>query len=79
MNISPRLITDAGYVDYNGTRCIYVEYTDELLGYSHRVYVAVSTGLVMGDETYDGEVLIYNQSSSEPEIITPEDEVFEKP
>lgn len=79
LDISPSLITGAGYVDYNGTRCIYAEYTGELLGYRHRVYVSVSTGLVMGDETYDGEILIFNQSSSEPEIITPEDEVFAKP
>jgi len=79
LDIPDRLISEAGYVDYNGSRCIYAVYTDELLGYKHRVYVSVSTGLVMGDETFDGEILIFNQTSSEPEIITPEDEVFEKP
>lgn len=79
LDIPDRLISEAGYVDYNGSRCIYAVYTDELFGYKHRVYISVSTGLVMGDETFDGDTLIFNQISSDPEIITPEDEVFAKP
>jgi len=79
LEIPDRLISEAGYIDFNGSRCIYAVYTDELLGYKHRVYISVSTGLVMGDETFDGDTLIFNQTSSDPEIITPEDEVFAKP
>lgn len=79
LEIPDKQISEAGYVDYNGTYCIYAVYTDKLLGYTHRVYVCVSNGLVMGDETFDGETLIFNQVSSEPEIVTPEDEVFAKP
>lgn len=79
IDVPDRAISEAGYIDYNGERCIYAQYTDELLGYIHRVYVSVATGLVMGDETFDGEILVFNQTSSEPEIITPEDEIFAKP
>ena len=79
LGIPDKQISEAGYVDYNGTYCIYAVYTDELLGYTHRVYVSVVDGLVMGDETFDGETLIFNQVSSALEIITPEDEIFSKP
>lgn len=79
LEVPDKQISEAGYVDYNGTYCIYAVYTDELFGYTHRVYISVSNGLVMGDETFDGETLIFNQLSSEPEIITPEDEIFAKP
>lgn len=72
-------ITDAGYTDYDGTDCIFVRYTEGPFSYDHRCYIAVDTGLLMGQETYDGEALIYAMHSTVPEISTPDEALFLPP
>ena len=72
-------ITDAGYVDYAGEQCIFVRYTDGPLNYEHHCYISVKTGLLMGQETYDGETLIYRMQSGAPDISTPNESMFEIP
>lgn len=79
LRLDPASITDAGYMDYNGDNCIYAEYADGELGYVSRFWVSVNTGLLMGSETLDGEVLVYRMSSSVPDISTPDEKVFEPP
>lgn len=72
-------ITDAGYTDYGGSMCIYVRYTSGELGYDSICYISVESGLMMGEESYDGDTLIYRMSSTLPDLSTPEDSVFEHP
>ncbi|MCL1827898.1 MAG: hypothetical protein FWG32_00220 [Oscillospiraceae bacterium] len=72
-------VTDAGYVDYNGETCIFAEYISGNFGYRNLVYISVDTGLIMGNEMYDGGELIYRMSSDIPDISTPGDDVFIPP
>lgn len=73
------LITDAGYADYNGENCVYVRYGGGALGYENLCYISDSTGLLMGVETYDGDVLVYAMRSGTPDISTPDESVFAEP
>lgn len=79
LELDSECITDAGYIEYGGTMCVYVRYTSGELGYDHICYISVESGLVMGEESYDGETLIYRMSSTVADLSTPEDEVFEHP
>lgn len=72
-------LRDAGYTEYDGETCIYVRYADGELGYESLCYISVGTGLLMGTETYDGDVLIYSMTSSHPDISTPDEEIFAEP
>ena len=72
-------ILDAGYYEFAGESCIYADYTVGELGYRNIVYISVSTGLLMGCETYDGNTLVYRMISAPPDISTPSDEVFAPP
>jgi hypothetical protein len=72
-------ILDAGYQEFSGESCIFADYTAGELGYRNIVYISVSSGLLMGCETYDGNTLIYRMVSDPPNITTPSDEVFAPP
>lgn len=79
MAIDPRDISNAGYISYNGVSCVFAEYRTANFGYTTRVYVSVSDGLLMGTEIYDGDELIYSMVSSQPDISTPSDNYFTVP
>lgn len=72
-------IVSAGYVQYMNESCILVEYTKGELGYRSSVFISVSTGLLMGAETYDGDTLIYRMSSTAPKLSAQDESVFELP
>lgn len=72
-------ITGAGYADYNGENCIYVRYGGGPLGYENLCYISDRTGLLMGVETYDGDVLVYAMRSGTPDISTPDESIFAEP
>ena len=70
-------ITDAGYTQYSGVECIFAEYED---GESvNRVYVSVSTGLLMGAESRVDGRLIYKMQFSLTDLSAPDDELFTPP
>ena len=77
--LDPAGIIDAGYTDHNGDNCIFAEYISGHLGYRNIVYISVDTGLIMGNEMYDGDYLIYKMTSGIPDISTPGDEFFIPP
>jgi outer membrane lipoprotein-sorting protein len=79
ISLEPEDIHEAGYTEYNGEACIYTKYTSGELGYEKAIYVSVSSGLLMGTETYDGNTLIYRMVSDAPDISTPSDDVFLSP
>ena len=72
-------ILSTNYELFGGESCICVEYSSGELGYLNRVYVSVSTGLLMGAETYDGDSLIYSMSSSAPSFSAPDESMFRLP
>lgn len=67
--LDPEEITDAGYVEYNGQPCIYVEAVQEELGYIYRYWVSETSGLLMATETEKLGVIVYRMSSNE--VISP--------
>jgi len=77
--LDKRNITDAGFCDFDGEDCIYVRYVSGSLFYDNLCYVSVHTGLLMGQETYDGDILIYAMHSSAPDISTPDEAMFTAP
>ena len=72
-------ILSASYEQFGGESCIYVEYVSGEFGYKSCVYISVSTGLLMGARIYDGETLVYQMTSSAPDLATPGNEVFALP
>ena len=72
-------ILDAGYTEYDGASVIYARYRSGPFGYETTCYVSDETGLLIGAETYDGEVLIYAMRSGPVEITTPDESVFTPP
>ncbi len=79
LELDKSAISDAGFAEYQGEMCIYVRYTSGQLGYENICYVSVASGLVIGEESYDGDSLIYRMSSTSAEYVTPADSVFELP
>ena len=77
--LDPERITDAGYTNYSGVSCIFVRYTDGSFDYDHYCYIAVDTGLLMGQESYDGDALVYAMHSTVPDISTPDEALFQPP
>lgn len=77
--MDPSEITGAGYSKYAGENCIWAEYRTPEFGYREREYISVSTGLLMGVETYDGESLIYRMTSGAPTLAAPDESLFVPP
>lgn len=72
-------ISSASYEQFGGESCIYVEHVSGDFGYTSCVYISVSTGLLMGARVYDGEELIYQMTSSAPELSAPSEDMFALP
>ncbi len=72
-------ILEAGFIPYQGENCIFVRYTGGLLGYENLCYISDATGLLMGTETFDGDVLVYAMHSSPPDLTAPDPEDFKIP
>lgn len=79
LTLDKSAILDAGYTAYQGENCLFVRYTAGELGYEHLCYISDATGLLMGTETYDGDVLVYAMRSSAPELEEPDAALFESP
>ena len=59
-------ITGAGYTEYGGDDCIYVDYITPILGYTGRYYISIKIGLVVGAEEYDETgALVYSMTAGE--------------
>lgn len=72
-------IIDAYSGVYQDAMCICVRYTSGRLGYESLAYIDISSGLLIGLETYDGQELIYRMSSTLPDLSTPDESFFELP
>ena len=72
-------IIEADYSEYGGGMCIRVRYSYGRLGYENVCYVSIESGLVMGEESWDGDSLVYSLSSTEPDLSQPEPDIFALP
>lgn len=77
--LDPEYVTDGGYTSWSGEYCIYAEYVHPDTGYTCRVYVSPTTGLLNGSEIYDGSSLIYFMSASAADTAIPDYEYFLPP
>ena len=75
----PEDILDAGYTDFNDTRCIFVRWRFGTLGYESECYIDPVTGLLLGERCYDGALLIYSMDSTAPVLTLPEESWFAVP
>jgi hypothetical protein len=72
-------ITDAGYAQYDGEDCIFVEYVSGELKYRTTCYISLKLGLLTGANEYDGETLVYKMTAGECDVSPPADERFAVP
>jgi hypothetical protein len=79
LRIDKKSITDAGYAEYGGEDCIFIEYTSGRLGYRAVCYISVELGLLTGVNEYDGETLIYKMTAGECDTETPDGDAFTLP
>lgn len=69
LDLDPAQITQAGYLDYAGQPCIYVEAENQQLGYLYRYWISVTNGLLTAAETEKSGVVVYRMESGE--VISP--------
>lgn len=72
-------ILEARYGDHEGIPCIIVRFRSGELGYESECCIDPSTGLLMGENCYDGDLLIYSMQSTAPELAVPDDAMFAEP
>ena len=72
-------ILDARYEDFEGSPCIIVRFRSGELGYESECCIDPSTGLLMGEYCYDGDLLIYSMQSTAPMLTSPDDAIFAEP
>ena len=79
LDIPSEQITAAGYRQYNGIQCIYVEYNDGSEDYVDSLYISVSDGLLRGAETYEDGELIYRMSATVSSLVSTDESLFTPP
>lgn len=72
-------ILEASYTELDGVPCVYVKFLSGELGFTEGAYVSVATGLLMAADSYDGDTLLSQLRSSEPDLSTPDDGEFVPP
>lgn len=79
LNIDPATITATGYEEKEGLPCIYVEVTEEELGYQERYWISVEWGLLAASETVRGTETVLRTSAYSVEIPVREGAAFVLP
>ena len=63
LELDPAGITAADYVERDGQNCVYVEFSQEELGYLYRYWISVDSGLLIAAETESEGDVVYAMSS----------------
>ena len=79
MELEPEQILETDYIDVDGVSCIYVKAEMGQLGYISEYYIYPDTGLLLKNEVYDGDKLVYRMDSSDIMLTVPYDEYFTLP
>ncbi|MCL2045912.1 MAG: hypothetical protein FWG88_05955 [Oscillospiraceae bacterium] len=59
-------IIDAGYFEYGGENCVFIEYRTSQLGNLGRLYISIEQGLIVGALEYDEtDTLIYSMTAGD--------------
>lgn len=79
LELSKDKIEDAGYVEYDGVYCIYVDALSNELGYTEKYYIDLDLGLLIAAETYDGDTTVYKMTADATDLSAPPDDKFMLP
>lgn len=79
MELDTSSILETSYVEVDGIYCVYVNAEVGELGYRSEYYIYPDTGLLLKNEIYDGETLIYRMNSSDAMLSAPNDDYFTLP
>ncbi len=77
--LEPSAILKTAYEPLEGQPCIYVRARMGRLGYVSDYYIAPDTGLLLKNEIWDGEKLVYRLSSEEIVLSAPDEAEFALP
>lgn len=72
-------ILEAGHRAFMDEMCIFVRYAAGELGYENVCYVSLTSGLVIGEESYDDGKLVIRVTSTLPDLGEIDDSVFASP
>lgn len=76
LELDPEAILDTEYLKVDGVYCIYAKAQIGDLGYVSEYYIYPDTGLLLKNEVYDGDKLIYRMNSRDIMLSAPNDEHF---
>ena len=83
LDLDRNQIIEAGYtlltVDGEEQYVIYVEVRGGALGYVDRYYISLFSGLLVGVETWDGDIVIYRMETLRLRLELPDEDVFTLP
>ena len=66
LTLDKNTIYDAGYTEFGGEECVYVEYLSPRLGYTMKCYISIELGLITGAVEYDeAGAVIYKMTAGE--------------
>lgn len=72
-------IIETDYIEVDGIYCIYVKAETGRFGYISEYYIYPDTGLLLKNEIYDGDTLIYRMTGGDVMLTAPDDNYFTLP
>jgi len=79
MELDAKQIIETDYVEVDGVYCVYVKAGMGQFGYTSEYYIYPDTGLLLKNEIYDGDTLVYRMNGGDVMLTAPYDEYFTLP
>ena len=79
MELEHEQIIETDYIEVDGIYCIYVKAETGRFGYISEYYIYPDTGLLLKNEIYDGDTLIYRMTGGDVMLTAPDDNYFTLP
>ncbi len=74
--LPPENILKAEYSPFGSEYCIHISANEGSLGYRHEYYISLDTGLLLLNEVYDDNSLVYRLTLSGAKLSAPDDSCF---
>ncbi len=75
-SLPPENIIKAEYAPFGSEYCIHISTYEGSLGYRYEYYISLDTGLLLSNEVYDGETIVYRMTLKGAKLSAPEDYSF---
>ena len=79
MELDPEHIIETDYIEVDGVYCVYVKAEMGQLGYISEYYIYPDTGLLLKNEIYDDDTLVYRMTGGDVMLTAPDNEYFTLP